>query len=236
VEKLHLKQIFDRYVETSFDGPNPSKDKIDQLYANYRRFFPASNSARTLDIGVGRGEMLICMRNLGYDYYGIDISPSTIEVCRRNNLSCEVVANTASWLRNHEGCFELVTCLDVLEHVPREEVIALLVAIRAGLTASGRLILQVPNLQSPFGYLHHFNDFTHVNGFVEHSLQQVLLAAGFTSINFYGFEERVDPQLKAKIALIARPVYWQLIRFLRRLNGNPNPQILTPVFFAVALS
>ena len=41
-----------------------------------------------LDIGVGLGEMLSCMKNWGHNYHGIDISPSTIEFCKKYNQEC----------------------------------------------------------------------------------------------------------------------------------------------------
>jgi len=106
--------------------------------------------------------------------------------------------------------------------------------MRASLTNEGLAIIQVPNLQSPYGYLHHFNDFTHVSGFVEHSLAQVLLASGFKDFKFYGFEEIFPTTIKNRIRLILRFFYHKFVRFLRAINSNPNPLILNPVMFVVA--
>ena len=122
----------------------------------------------------------------------------------------------------------------VLEHVPRIQTIGFLKSLRAGLAIDGKAIIQVPNLQSPFGYLHHFNDFTHVSGFVEHSLAQVLLAAGFQEMKFYGFEEIYKTGAKQRAQKIIRWCYHKSIRFLRALNTNPNPAILTPVLYVIA--
>jgi 2-polyprenyl-3-methyl-5-hydroxy-6-metoxy-1,4-benzoquinol methylase len=229
-----MKEIFDNYVETSFDGYNQEAVKIKQFEINYLKFFPTNKNAQILDIGIGRGEMLSCMKGWGYDYFGVDISPSTVRFCQSLNLKCEVTQDTAEWLFNKKGSFALITCLDVLEHVPRERTIDFLKAIRAGLSEGGHALIQVPNLQSPFGYLHHFNDFTHVNGFVEHSLTQVLLAAGFTEFKFYGFEEIYKTGFKQRIHKLVRYAYRRLIRFLRAVNVNPNPPILDPVLYVIA--
>lgn len=229
-----MKEIFDRYVETSFEGREQATFKFTQFNNNYRTFFPEEKSKLVLDIGVGRGEMMSCMRNWGYNEQGVDISPSTVSFCQKLGLNCSVVDDTEIWLNENIGKFSLVTCLDVLEHVPRAQTIGFLRAIRASLTHDGKAIIQVPNLQSPFGYLHHFNDFTHVTGFVEHSLAQVLLAAGFQEMRFYGFEEIYKTGAKQYAQKVVRRVYHKAIRFLRALNSNPNPAILTPVLYVVA--
>lgn len=229
-----MKEIFDKYVETSFEDQNQAKFKFKQFEVNYKAFFPEAKKDRVLDIGVGRGEMLTCMRDWGYDYQGVDISPSTIQLCKALNLNCEVTSKTEDWLSSKIEEFSLITCLDVLEHVPRDQTIAFLTAIRGSLKVDGKVIIQVPNLQSPFGYLHHFNDFTHVSGFVEHSLSQVLLTAGFKRFEMHGFEEIIGSGLKIKIRLMLRYFYHGVIRFLRKVNVNPNPRILDPVLFVVA--
>jgi 2-polyprenyl-3-methyl-5-hydroxy-6-metoxy-1,4-benzoquinol methylase len=228
-----MKEIFDNYVETSFDGYMQATFKFDLFEKNYHKYFPADKSVSVLDIGIGRGEMLACMRDWGFNYQGVDISSSTVNFCKSINLNCQIVNDTSEWLQNNRETFGLITCLDVLEHVPRDQTINFLSAIRHGLTTDGLAVIQVPNLQSPFGYLHHFNDFTHVSGFVEHSLAQVLLAAGFTKFKFHGFEEIYPTSFKQRIRIFLRFFYRRMVRFLRMVNGNPNPYILDPVMFVV---
>jgi 2-polyprenyl-3-methyl-5-hydroxy-6-metoxy-1,4-benzoquinol methylase len=230
-----MKEIFDKYIETSFDGQRQAEFKFRQFDLNYRKFFPVDTTAATLDIGIGRGEMLSCMRRWGYRYEGIDISPSTVNFCRSLDLNCDVTADTTAWLRAHPDSFDLITCLDVLEHIQKEHTIAFLGSLRGSLKRNGRAIIQVPNLQSPFGYLHHFNDFTHVSGFVEHSLAQVLIAAGFTRFEFHGFEEIHEITLKSMLKRMLRLPLRKAVRFMRAVNSNPNPVILDPVFFAIAV-
>jgi 2-polyprenyl-3-methyl-5-hydroxy-6-metoxy-1,4-benzoquinol methylase len=229
-----MKEIFDNYVETSFDGFHQVPGKMKQFEINYQSYFNGFKSGQVLDIGIGRGEMLACMREWGFEYLGVDISPSTVRFCKGLNLNCELIDDTTVWLSSNKARFSLITCLDVLEHVPREMTIEFLKAIRAALNADGCAIIQVPNLQSPFGYLHHFNDFTHVNGFVEHSLTQVLLAAGYKELHFHGFEEIYKRGLKQKFHKFLRYGFRRLVRFLRVINLNPNPKILDPVMFVVA--
>ena len=228
-----MQEIFENYIDNSFDGHYQADFKLRQFDLNYKKYFNKSVTSRVIDIGVGRGEMLSCMKKWTDNYHGIDISPSTVNFCKRLDLSCELVGDTEFWLKNHQNQFDIITCLDVLEHIPKERLIQFVEAIRNSLTKDGLAIFQVPNLQSPFGYLHHFNDITHISGFVEHSLNQVLLSAGFNKMSFYGFEELYEKKPKIIVKKILRFFYRKLIRFLRTINANPNPCILDPVFFAV---
>ncbi len=230
-----MKEIYENYLENAFGEYEQAEFKFDQFELNYRKFFPENKERRVLDIGVGRGEMLTCMKRWGYGAYsGIDISPSTIGYCATLDLNCELVTDTAEWLRSRRGSFEVITLLDVLEHVKKEATIGFLRAIHDGLAEGGKVIIQVPNLQAPDGHLHRYNDITHEVGYVEHSLQQVLRTAGFTTIEFFGYEDYKPTGLYLKLIRLVRALYWAKIHFTRRLTCNMNPLILHPVLCAVA--
>jgi 2-polyprenyl-3-methyl-5-hydroxy-6-metoxy-1,4-benzoquinol methylase len=229
-----MKEIFDSYIENAFGGYVQAEFKFRQFEINYKKFFPANKDAAILDIGIGRGEMLTCMKNWRYkNYLGIDISPSTVEFCKSLGLKCRLVDDTAGWLQDNQEKFELITLLDVLEHIKKENTIHFLKCLKASLNNKGLLIVQVPNLQAPDGQLHRYNDFTHEVGYIEHSLQQVLLTAGFKDIRFYGFEELTEDNFHKLLTKFLRVLFWRYVRFTRTITGALNPSILNPVFFAV---
>ncbi len=231
-----MKEVFDSYIDNAFGEYKQAHFKIRQFEINYRKFFPVDKKAAVLDIGIGRGEMLSCMKNWGYEnYLGIDISLSTIRFCKSINLNCELVDDPIKWLCVNNERFELITLLDVLEHVKKEETISFLRALYVSLRHSGILIIQVPNLQAPDGQLHRYNDITHEVGYIEHSLKQVLVATGFKNLHFYGFEDIVHTGCKTHVRYILRFLLWKWIRFMRIVNGNLNPKILNPVFFALVV-
>lgn len=228
------QEIFDTYIDNAFGKAEQAQFKFKQFEINYRRFFPASAEALCLDIGIGRGEMLSCMSRWGFkSSQGVDISPSTVKFCQSIGLNCELTSDTTEWLNQHPASFDLITLLDVLEHVPKEHTISFCKALKTSLRPGGTLIVQVPNLQAPDGQLHHFNDFTHVNGFIEHSLEQVLLTAGFENAIFHSFEEFYENTPKVFLKKFLRTLYLKWVRFTRAINGNINPNILSPVLFAV---
>ena len=233
-----MKEFFENYMGNAFDGRKQAEFKIKQFEFNYKKYFPINKDSKVLDIGIGRGEMLTCMKNWNYgnNYLGIDISPSTVEFCKTLGLNCDRVEDTAEWLKQHENSFVVITMLDVLEHVPKAQVIDFLKAIRCALVKNGIFIVQVPNLQAPEGYLHRYNDFTHESGFVEHSLRQVLLTSGFRKLQFEGFEEVRLGGCEEKMKKFLRSIFWRYIKFTRAINHNLNPKILNPVFYAIAIN
>lgn len=230
-----MKDIFEKYVEQSFGETKQAVFKFRQFEYNYRKYFPSdAYGARLLDVGIGRGEMLACMRDWGYkNYFGIDISPSTINFCRSLGLPCELIEDTRGYLLKHSASFDVITLLDVLEHIPKKEIVQFLISLRLALKPGGILIVQVPNLQAPDGHLHRYNDITHEIGFVEHSFSQVLLAAGFTNFSFVAFEDFVFGTPFEKLKKTLRALHWAIVRLFRRVDGNLNPKILSPVFSAV---
>jgi 2-polyprenyl-3-methyl-5-hydroxy-6-metoxy-1,4-benzoquinol methylase len=229
-----MKEIFDDYVNNSFGSETQAEFKIKQFEYNYRKYFPENLKAKVLDIGIGRGEMLTCMKKWGYqDYLGIDISPSTVSFCKSLKLNCELVDDSQHYLIEHEKQFSVITLLDVLEHIKKEEVVSFLKALRGALKPDGVLIIQIPNSQSPDFQLHRYNDITHEVGYIEHSLAQVLIAAGFQRFCFTGFEDLFVNNLRDLLRKICRSIHWFIVRLLRAVDGNLNPRILNPVLCSI---
>ncbi len=235
-----MHEIYDNYIEHSIGLDGTEQDKRVRFTNNYRHLMPADRDARVVDVGIGRGEMLSLYRDWGYRRAeGIDISRSAIAHCQAAGLACTLVADSAEWFRAQDRAIDLVSMLDVLEHVERAHVIPLLAAVHGALRPGGILIVQVPNMQSPDHQLNHYDDFTHVAGFTEKSLAQVARAAGFDAITFRPFEQFGwfgARRLRSWVDLgrrIARPLLFAGTRLSRGLTGAPNPAILTPVLVAI---
>lgn len=238
-----MKEIFDEYIDNSYDGPKQQlESKMECFEKNYRKFMPTDSEARVLDIGVGLGEMLTCYKKWGYrHYHGIDISPDTINFCKTLGLNCEQVDDTVEWLEIHAGMYDVITLFDVLEHIKKDKLKEFIKAIKKALKQGGAAIIQVPNMQSPDAHLHRYNDITHEVGFVEHSLRQLLIISDFRNMSFHGFENvyfnnNLLHNAKMLVILFLRKYYWKLTRLSRKISGNQNPEILNPVFYAVVIN
>ena len=230
-----MQNVFDSYIENAMGEEEQAEFKFRQFEYNYKKYFPLDKNLNVLDIGIGRGEMLSCMKNWGYEnYLGIDISPSTVNFCKKIGLNCELVNDTTRWMQDNKNAFSVITLLDVLEHIPKTKIINFLKSILESLTDDGLLIIQTPNMGSPDPVLHRYNDITHEFCFVEHSLRQVLMIAGFREFKFDGFQELLPDSIKHRIHLVIRSVYWAYIKLTRKISGSPSSNVLNPVFYCIA--
>jgi 2-polyprenyl-3-methyl-5-hydroxy-6-metoxy-1,4-benzoquinol methylase len=229
-----MNEIFDNYIAGAYGERKQEQFKFKLFEHNYKNYFPSDLNASLLDIGVGKGEMLTCMKDWGYvNYQGIDISPDTIDFCQSLGHPCLKVEDVPQWLKKHEVRFDTIALLDVLEHVPKDSTVDLLKSIRASLVQNGTLLIQVPNMQAPDAQLHRYHDFTHEVGYTENSLRQVLLAAGFNNISFYGLEQFIFGGARETILKILRVAFRKYVKITRMINCNMSPKIINPVFYAV---
>ncbi len=117
---------------------------------------------------------------------GIDASAEQIEFCRRAGFDNVACAEALGYLRDTASRFEAIVLSDVLEHIPKSQVIELLEAILERLAPGGQVILRVPNLSNPLNLRTRYVDFTHECGFTRESLAQVLRLAGFEVETVHG--------------------------------------------------
>ena len=228
-----MNKFFENYLTDALEKI-PSQRQMDCIEFNYKKYFPTDLNVEILDIGIGLGEQLVCNRNWGYiNSNGIDISPETVEFCKKMDLQCEVVADTIDFLRQNEGKYSVITMSNVIEHIPREQLIEMVKAIYGALTENGIALISTPNMQAADAHLHFFNDVTHLVGFSEHSFRQLLSAGGIKNVEFAGFECFPYKSLKFKIRRFMRSLYWKKVKFARACNGILNPSIMHPIFFAV---
>jgi cyclopropane fatty-acyl-phospholipid synthase-like methyltransferase len=200
---------------------------------HHGKYLPSDKDAAVLEIGPGYGALIQCLRNrCGYrDVRAVDVSPEVVAAC--NKLvpgSTALAEDTAAFLREPREEFDLVLMLHVLEHVPKDNVMPLLEAIRNALKKNGRLLVEVPNALHPVtGPYHRYHDFTHTVGFTDQSLAFVLRNSGFQDVTIYGCRTpRTNPA-----RLIQRTAQDALEFFLGLRLGLYLPRL--PVSLATAL-
>lgn len=103
--------------------------------------------SRILDVGCGTGANLIMLSKYG-DAEGVDISEDALAFCRERGLD-KVRLGAGEELPYEDGTFDLVTALDVVEHM--DDDLAGLSEMRRVLRPGGRVLLFVPTFMFLWG-------------------------------------------------------------------------------------
>lgn len=204
-----------------------------RAYDHYlRSWLPESKDARIVDVACGYGKLLYFFRERGYrQIAGVDISPDQVRRAR------EVVAtvhqgDVLAFLAGHSAEFDLITALDLIEHLTKDEVLRFVHSCFEALRPGGRLILQTPNADSPFGMASRYNDLTHEVCFNPNALGRLLSRAGFRNIEA---RELGPVPFGYSVASTVRWCLWQSIRAGVVLwnvveTGSPGSRIVTRNF------
>jgi SAM-dependent methyltransferase len=181
----------------------------DAAKARLRGWLPADRNTPVLDLGCGPGNFLFLMEKLGYtNLTGVDRSGEQIEMarqwCPRSTL---IHGDVKEFLAGNPGKFGLIGGFDLIEHFSKREILPLIKQIADALSAGGRLILQTPNAESPWGLGYRYGDFTHEIAFTPQSLEHLLRLHGFTD-----FQTRECGPYAHGIKSLIRFFVWRLIR------------------------
>ena len=104
---------------------------------------PLRSGARVLDAGCGSGRMLDELARYG-SVWGVDLSSEAVAASRARGHA--VVRAAIESMPFRDGSFDLVTCLDVIEHTPDDR--ATLAELRRVTRPGGVLIATVPAYQA----------------------------------------------------------------------------------------
>jgi 2-polyprenyl-3-methyl-5-hydroxy-6-metoxy-1,4-benzoquinol methylase len=227
----YRQRVYDSYASVS--GLNtPLKSKRDSLRRNLG---PWLRSARgpLLDVGSGQGELLEVCQELQIAAEGLDVSAELAASCTTRGLQVSTITDLPSSLADGGNRYGIVTMIDVLEHFTRPEALELAETIRTRtLSPQGRLIIQVPNMQSPFATLNLYHDITHQWAYTEASLRQLLRSAGFRKVQCcpqnYPMTGAYVPRQLLRLG------FYAAVRLLLLVDQPSRGRILTPNLIAIA--
>jgi SAM-dependent methyltransferase len=128
---------------------------------------------RILDVGCGTGANLLMLSKYG-DAEGVDVSEDALAFCRERGLD-KVKLGAAEALPYDAGTFDLVTALDVVEHL--DDDLAGLKEMRRVLRPGGRALLFVPTFMFLWGLQDDVSH--HRRRYRLSELRRVLEQAGF---------------------------------------------------------
>lgn len=123
------------------------RDQIDQHWQCDECTRTPLAGRTALDVGCGAGLLTEPLARLGAKVTGVDATPEVIEVARSHAdaMGLEIDYRTGD-VAALQGTFDLVTCMEVIEHVA--EPAAFVSALAARLAPNGLLIMSTPNATS----------------------------------------------------------------------------------------
>ena len=186
-QKDYRTRIYKNYAANFQDAPKIFDKNAAWRWGRAYRYYlqgwlPEDEGANIVDLACGGGRLLYFFKRMGYkNIQGLDISPEQVRLAKQVTPDVDE-NNVLDWLEAHPSTFELITALDLVEHFQKPEVLRFLDGCYNALKPGGRLILQTPNAESPWGIMHRYHDFTHELAFDPHSLKKLLELCGFVKI------------------------------------------------------
>jgi SAM-dependent methyltransferase len=155
-------------------------------------YLPKDKQAYCLDVPSGFGNFLYFLQKKGYsNLQGIDMDPKQVELATLLDLPA-VQGDAFTVMSDNQGAYDLITSLDFIEHLNKNEALEFLSLSYGTLKSGGTLILRAPCGDGPFGAHDAWNDLTHQWGMTSNLVRALLEMHGFEKIEI--FDERPQPK------------------------------------------
>ena len=170
-----------KYVgfEDRFRG---SEDEIRRRLAEYVPYFAGASDV--LDVGCGRGEFLDLLKQAGVPARGLDLNPEMVEVCRARGLDA-VAGDALGYLTGlPDESLGGLLAIQVVEHLEPAYLQRFLQTAFYKLRPGATMVLETINPACWVAFFESYiRDLTHVRPIHPETLQYLLHAGGFSSVN-----------------------------------------------------
>jgi SAM-dependent methyltransferase len=135
-----------------------------------------------VDVGCGRGELLVLLREAGKRARGVDADEDMVAQCRELGLEVELGDGVAYVAGLPEGSLGAVVACQLVEHLRPARLMALLEGARRALRPGGVLLVETINPASLSALRNYFADLTHAQPLVAETLAFLVESAGFRDV------------------------------------------------------
>ena len=173
-------------------------------------------AAPVVDLGCGRGEFLVLLREAGIDAKGVDVDADMVAYARGEGLEVDHTGAVEYLEGLADGSLGGIFAAQLLEHLPASTVVRLLELAAAKLRPGGLLVAETINPLSPLALRNYFADLTHAQPLVPETLELLARQAGFASV-----ETRFLNEPEEKLVEPADPTIAANVRRLNELLFAP---------------
>lgn len=152
--------------------------------AMIRRYAALPARPRLLDVGCALGFMLHEAKAVGWEPMGVETSPFAAKYAAEHN-DCRVITGTLNQAHFEDNSFDVITLMDVIEHVPEPR--ELMVEVHRILRPGGVVFMVTPNFGSLFIKLYGARAYgigpeEHVTYFQPSTISRLLRQCGFSRV------------------------------------------------------
>ncbi|MBM4178623.1 MAG: class I SAM-dependent methyltransferase [Ignavibacteria bacterium] len=210
----HRKHFYERYTQAQSRFTSEAQIQ-DRLHAEQRilgpllhQYLPSSHAARILDLGCGYGANLLSLKDKGYsNLRGVDISPE--QVALAHTLGADMVElGSIEAALSEERNVQLVTMLDVFEHLTRSEALSVLQRIYDCLAPDGLLVMRTPNVDAPLGSVLSFGDLTHEMHLNKYAVLEMFGSLMYTHVEVLPVNPLGGSPAVQLARIITKPFMW----------------------------
>ena len=164
-----------------------------------------------LEIGYGNGSFLRYALNKGWSITGIEQNHELYESAKAKGYNVFLYEDL---IKLSQQEYDLIVAFDVIEHIPKENLIDLFKQISGLLREDGYFVSRYPNGDSPFG-LYYFNgDITHLS-FIGENFYKYLLQE--SNLSFLTLRPPAEPLLNGSLTAFIHRLFSKPIKYILNL-------------------
>ena len=168
----------------------PTFDELVSQLSYIRNWLPDAGNA--VDLGAGRGELVQIMCDQGLSSYGIDSDQSVVSAAQERGLDVRLSDIDSFLDKCSPSSLDVVTAIQVVEHVNTGQLVAWFEKIHAVLKPGGVFIAETPNPHAIDAFKAFWVDVTHVRPYYPESLLHMAQSAGFSRAEIWAPGEQHD--------------------------------------------
>jgi 2-polyprenyl-3-methyl-5-hydroxy-6-metoxy-1,4-benzoquinol methylase len=225
-------EIFKDYIgEDTSDYLRIHDRNQESYFDNFSSILPSDKSANILEIGCGAGQLLHYLQKSGYrNIEGIDIGEDQIGFLKKMGIKGTVIRSIPDYLSDKAASYDLIIMNQVLEHIPKNEILESIRSIRKALKNNALFVFATPNMACVSGPFQRYIDFTHEVGFTERSAYQVMRIAGFREISVRGDDVKLKMRPKRIAWWMLNGIWNSMLGFIYFIErGSDRPKVLSRI-------